>query len=294
MKTKKLILTITVLSIAVLALAACDATGAVPLSDLVGENATNNSTNDQTSEDAALKSASKMEDSQDASPTEEPNDSIKLTGMVEAVTENSITINGTTFVVNSPVDLTTLFEVGMAYQFEYYLNTDGSITVDSFSLDDGTSDDMMDGEELKFQGMLEDVTETTLTFDGVTYTVDTQEDLTMLFVAGQMYEIEYYLNADGSITLKDFSLEDMSSGSSNEVYTDSSDDSSDDSSSNDSYNNSSDDDSYDDNSSNDSYDNSSDDSYDDSSNDSSNNSEDDSNNENNHENNFEDNSENNG
>lgn len=270
MKPKKLILTLIVLSIAALTLAACDATGAVPLNELIGEN--------QTTDNAPLnstdaKSSSKMEDSPDTSTGEE----IKLTGMVEEVTENSITINGTTFSADSTLDLTTAFQVGMAYEIEYYLNADGSITLKKFSLEDSSSDDMSDMDEMEFKGMLEAVTETTLTFDGVTYTVDTMEDLTTLFMAGQMYEIEYYLNADGTITLKDFSLEDTSV----DVYDDSNDDMSDDDQSDDSYNNS--DDNYDDdsyNDSNDSYDNN----YEDSSNNlDENNYENDSNNDNNYE-----------
>lgn len=247
MNPKKLILMVTVLSISVLALAACDATGAVPLNQLVGESGTASSAVKEKSSNAPdLVSTSKMGESRQGSPAQDSADPIKLIGMVEAVTENSITINGMTFNVDSPVDLTTLFEVGTAYEFEYFLNPDGSITVKNFTLADGSSDGMSSGEDMKFMGMLEAVTENSLTFDGMTYTVNTTEDLTTLFTAGQSYEIEYTLNADGTITLVKYSLEDMSSSSSSEGYVSGS---SDNSYSDDSYNsyndNSSDDNSYD-------------------------------------------------
>lgn len=240
MKNKTRILTMAFILIATLSLAACDATGAVSINELTGGAVSNDaSLNNSPSKEAAY-------------PTDTPSDDdssaeIKLKGMVEAVTENSVTINGETFVIDTPEDLASLFMVGMAYELEYTLNADGSISLMQLSLED-----MSDDEEMEFKGVVDEVTEDTLTFGGETYLVGTDEDLTTLFTAGETYEIEYYLNPDGSITLKDYSLEDdMGDDSSDDIYDDSSDD--------DMYDDNNDD-SYNDNENNDSYNDSSDDS----------------------------------
>lgn len=263
MKHKPRILMFAILVIAALSLAACDATGAISIEDLTGatggaaakaEESLTNSTANQSLDT----SSSSMEDSSSS-----PSVDFKLTGMVEAVTANSITINGVTFTVDTTEDLTTYFEAGMAYEIEYTVNPDDSISLVSFSLDSMSgSGDSYSEDDYEFYGMLEDVTANTLTFNGETYTVDTTEDLTTLFTPGESYEIEYYLNADGTITLKSYSMDDgsMGSGSGDDMSS-----SSDDSYSDNSYNNS-----YDDNSSDDSYNDSSNDNSSNSSNDSSN------------------------
>jgi len=273
--TRILIFTIVILT--ALSLAACDATGAVSIEELTGVTSSNTTLADTSSTSrkvSAMSSDTGID--QVAMNDSSPKANLKLRGLVDDVTANSLTVNGATFTVNTTEDLTAYFESGMAYQLEYTVNEDNSISLVSFSQDDMNSssdDDSYTEDEYEFYGMLEDVTENTLTFNGETFQVNTTEDLTTLFTAGEFYEIEYYLNADGTITIKSYSLEDNSDDS----YDDDSEDS------NDSYN---DDDSYNNNDStnnNDSYDNSNDDS----SNDSNNNYNNDSSN-NNNENNNED------
>jgi hypothetical protein len=222
----------TILLIAALSLAACDATGAISIEDLTG------ATIGKAAESAITSPSDQTPDSSGSSMEDNsPSVNFKLTGMVEAVTANSITINGVTFSVDTTEDLTNYFEVGKAYEIEYTLNADDSISLVSFSLDsmNGSEDDSSE-DDYKFYGMLEAVTENTLTFNGETFTVDTTEDLTTLFTAGEYYEIEYTMNADGTITLKSYSLDDSSMGGSGDMY----------SNSDNSYNNSS---SYNDNNS---------------------------------------------
>ena len=198
MKQKPRILIFAVFIIAALSLAACDATGAVSIEELTGGTTSNTTMADNSSalrgDSATVKDAS-MDDSSSS-------DSITLMGLVEDVTANSITINGVTFTVDTTEDLTTYFETGMAYKLEYSLNADNSISLVSFSLVSMDDSSYSSEDEYKFTGMIEEVTANTLTFNGETFTVDTTEDLTTLFTAGEYYEIEYYMNADGTITLK--------------------------------------------------------------------------------------------
>lgn len=123
---------------------------------------------------------------------------------------------------------------------------DGNLTLSSegFSGDSSSADSSADQE---MKGVVDAVTANTITINGVTYTVDTTEDLTTIFTPGDSFEIEYVMNADGTITIISFSIEDNgSSGDENSASDGSYDDSADDNSSN----NSADDDSYDDNNNN--------------------------------------------
>lgn len=254
MKKTKMILFSVMIVLLATSLVACDA---VALEDLQqfqvegefegnsnkgqGESSNNNSLDDNSSDDL----------------NDDSSGELKFKGVVEDVTLDTITFAGETFSVATTEDLTTLFTAGNMFEIEYILNEDGSITIFQFGLEDSLGDDS--SGELKFKGMVEGVTENTITLGGEIFTVATDEDLMTLFVPGDFYEIEYKLNDDGTITIYEFGLEDSFGDDS----MDDSDDDSMDDSSDDSY-----DDSYEDD------DDSNDDSSNDDSNDNSNNSDD--------------------
>ncbi len=260
MNRLKISLTV-IIAILALSLAACDATTAA------GENAfmINPDSYGQTDLTATTgRDSSKLSDAANAAAGEaESHDGSrtgeqKFTGEVTVLSEDTISFNGETYTVETQEDLTTIFSAGSQYEIEYSLNEDGTIILVSAKMDDGmhtASDDSSDvyddsnTSELEFKGQVEAVSTDTITMDGMIYTVVTDQDLTQLIAAGGMYEIEYTLNDDGTISIHDIQQEDdLNSGGS------SSDDMNDDSS----------DDQYDDQ-----YDDSNDDQYDDSSNDSS-------------------------
>jgi len=261
MKKTKIFLLLAMIVLLATSLVACDA---VSLEDLeqfqggsegevnkaAGENSNNDSMDDNSSDDL----------------NDDSSGELKFKGVVEDVTLDTITFAGETFTVATTEDLTTLFTAGNMFQIEYMLNADGTITISQFGPEDSLDDDS--SGELKFKGMVEDVTANTITIGGETFTVVTEDDLTTLFTAGDFYEIEYKLNDDGTITIYQAGLEDSFGDDSMD---DSGDDSMDDSS-DDSYDDSGDDNSYDDNSGNSS--SNDDNSYDDNSGNSSSNDDD--------------------
>ncbi len=131
----------------------------------------------------------------------------ELKAIITDVTATTITFGGVTYTVDTAEDLTALLVPGQGYEIEFNLNPDGSITLLRFDLDDSLFDGDDDGD-VEVKVLVTEVTANTLTFDGVTYTINTTEDLTTLFTAGLGYEIEYIQNADGTITLLDFHFED--------------------------------------------------------------------------------------
>jgi len=187
---------------------------------------------------------------------------VEFKGMLDGVTADTITLNGETFSVATQEDLTTLFTAGQFYEIKYIFNADDTITIVQFHSEDNFSgsqsvDDNED-YDVEFKGMVEDVTADTITLNGETFSVATEEDLTTLFLAGQFYEIKYIFNDDGTISIVDFHSEDedddMNDDSSDDMDDDSSDDSSnnnnDDDNSNNNNNNNNNDNNNDDNSNN--------------------------------------------
>lgn len=133
---------------------------------------------------------------------------LKVKGEVTAVTANSITIGGVTYTLDTTEDLTTLFSVGDIFEIEYFFNDDGSLTLYEFQFEDSMSGSTGDDMYTEVKAYITEVTANSITINGQTFTVETLEDLTTLFTAGQIYEIKYVLNADGTITLLSFELED--------------------------------------------------------------------------------------
>ncbi len=211
MKNLKRHMITTLLILVALSLAACDGvSGGVSIDELTAafDSAETGSGDQQAfsgshgKEDLASASSSGSPDVSASSPV----DGLKLKGMIEAVTESTITLNGEALNVATVEDLTTLFQAGTSYEIEYRLNEDGTISLLDFHLEDSSSDDY-----LKFKGMVEAVTENTVSFGGETYIVDNLENLGTVFEVGAFYEIEYRINENDTISLIDFHLEDSSS-----------------------------------------------------------------------------------
>ena len=173
---------------------------------------------------------------------------VEFKGLVDSVTPSTITLNGETLTAATTDDLTTVFTPGEVYEIKYLFNADGTITIVAFHSegeDDGSNDDY----DVEFKGLVEAVTADTITLNGETFTVAATDDLTTLFTPGEMYEIKFLFNADGTITIVDFHFED-----SNDLNDDSSDDNWDNSSDDDSNNNDDDHDNNNDDNNNDDHD----------------------------------------
>ncbi|MBN2044124.1 MAG: hypothetical protein JW757_03810 [Anaerolineales bacterium] len=205
MKNKKILSLLVIILTGTLALTACD--GTLPEGLDIAQFTGGSSIPSQDIDSDLAKDSSRDVNSSRI----EHGQGLKIKGEVSELTANTITINGETFTVMSDQDLAALFTLGGVFEIEYYLNADGTITLKEYQLEDDMDDDSSEsehGEEIEFEGIVAAVTANTITMDDVTYTVVTDEDLTTLFIAGEYYEIEYYLNTDNTITLKEYHLED--------------------------------------------------------------------------------------
>ena len=193
----------------------------------------NNGNSDSSSDDSfnvSLSGSSESDSMSDASMTDSRSNDLKVMGAVTAVTANTITIGGVTYTVDTTEDLTTLFAVGDLIEAEYFINDDGTITLKEFNFEDTSGSSSSNDMYTEVKTLVTEGAANTITINGQTFTVDALDDLTTLMTAGQTYEIEYVLNADGTITILSFhSEDDMSDDSSDDMSDDSSDDMNDDS-----------------------------------------------------------------
>jgi hypothetical protein len=252
MKKVKIYMTVTFLALFALTIAACDGVAPTNLGlDLQGSGQSHSAEDNNYSNTSLVKSRSTDGGSGDS--TSSSREGQKFSGSIDAVTANTITLNGVTFTVDTQQDLTTLFSPGTTFTIEYRQSQDGTITIDQFQSEDDQGEDNY--YDVEFEGMIEQVEPTSITLNGEPFEVTTDVDLTTLFVAGEYYEIKYVFNENGTITIVDFHPEDDSQDM-NDDSSDNMDDSSDDSydeSDNNSYD---DNNNYNDNEDNNNYDNS--------------------------------------
>ena len=236
MKKVKIYITVTFLALFALTIAACDGVAPTNLGvDLQASGKSHGAEDNNYSNTSLVKSSSTTGGS--VENTSSSREGQKFSGSIDAVTANTITLNGVTFNVDTQQDLTTLFSPGITFTIEYRQSQDGTITINQFQSEDDQGEDNY--YDVEFEGMVEQVEPTSITLNGEPFDVTTDVDLTTLFVAGEYYEIKYIFNEDGTITIVEFHPEDDSqdmNDDSSEYTDDSSDDSYDDSS-NDSYDN---------------------------------------------------------
>jgi hypothetical protein len=92
----------------------------------------------------------------------------------------------------------------------------GNSSSNDDSMNDNSSSDDYD---IEVKAEVTAVTANTITFNGETFTVDTTEDLTTMFLAGDFFEFKYLVNQDGSITIVEFHQEDsLDDNSSSDDY----------------------------------------------------------------------------
>ena len=196
MKNRKIYLAISLIALLMLSLTACAEISA-EAAGASGQNT--NSGYSRAGKDTSY-TASNTSNQPDTSNSSQV--ALKYRGKVDAVTVNTLTLNGQTFSVATTQDLTTLFTPGSTFEIQFRQNRDGTISIDQFMAADGSV-----GYDVEFKGLVDAVTADTITLNGEPFTVTTTEDLAALFTPGEVYEIKYLLNADGTITIVAFHSE---------------------------------------------------------------------------------------
>ena len=168
---------------------------------------------------------------------------VAFTGIVEAIGETEIIVDGQTIILTPEMIAAADFVVGDTVEVEAYVDDAGVVTAkyvelhneddyaddmsDSSSTDDYADDmgDSSSANETTLSGVVEVVDGDTFIIDGQIYQITAETEMTDLIVAGDFVSFEFVLNADNTLTLSEIELE--SEDSNDDMSDDMDDDSSD-------------------------------------------------------------------
>ena len=146
----------------------------------------------------------------------EPGESLKLGGTIEAISENSITILGLQFQVNEATDIEGILRIGEFAKVEFNV-AEGTTLValeieaeDELDENDGDDQDDPEDEDLeeeetedledaKATGVVEAFSESSITINGQVYTFDGDTELDEGLQVGAIATIEFVTLPDGTL-----------------------------------------------------------------------------------------------
>jgi hypothetical protein len=139
---------------------------------------------------------------------EEIEEYLETEGIVESMDATSWTISGVVYLVTSETDIDSGIVLGDMVDVEFIKKSDGSFTAREICLEDSGSDSDSDSksEDGEVAGIVDNMTETSWTIGGVVYLVTSETDIDSGIVLGDMVDVEFIKNSDGSFTAKDICL----------------------------------------------------------------------------------------
>lgn len=145
----------------------------------------------------------------------EPGEDLKLAGTVEALSENSITILGLTFQISEATDIDEGLQVGDFATVEFVLGEGSTLVAlevendadDDLDEDAGEDQDEDEGEDVgedeledsKLTGVVEAISETSITINGLVFTFDENTELDEGLQVGVVATIEFVTLPDGTL-----------------------------------------------------------------------------------------------
>ena len=132
-------------------------------------------------------------------------DSMSLYGVVEGIDGNTVVIDGQTYTISNLTELDDMIAAGDTVSFEYIVNTDNTLSLLELELEDEDEDS---SDDSSLTGVIEFVDGNMVTIDGQIYLLDEQTEFMGAFVAGDVVEFEYIVNADNTLSLTEIELED--------------------------------------------------------------------------------------
>jgi Domain of unknown function (DUF5666) len=134
--------------------------------------------------------------SQDSNGENHPN-TLQLTGKVEAFAPDSWTVKGQVFAINTQTQIKDNILLGDVVKVHYVVNTDGTFTATEIEL---AGNNQAHNSEKKLTGVLQELTPTQATIDGVVVLITPQTVLDSGMVIGVMVKADVVTNADGTVT----------------------------------------------------------------------------------------------
>ncbi|MFO7945144.1 MAG: DUF5666 domain-containing protein [Anaerolineales bacterium] len=114
-------------------------------------------------------------------------------GILESMTEDSLVVDGMTYLITPEIEFDDEVEVGDYVAVEYYENQDGDLILLEIELED------YDYEEMEAYGTLESMTDDSLVVDGMTYLITPETEFDDEVEVGDYVAVEYYENQDGDL-----------------------------------------------------------------------------------------------
>lgn len=135
-------------------------------------------------------------------------------GVVEALTADSITIDGVTYQLADFTKFEDVIAVGDQVEFHVIVNEDGTLTIrkiekeDDLEDDDSDVEDRDDDDDDEISGVVEVLTADSVTIDGVTYLFTDFTKFDDVIVVGDQVEIDVIVNEDGTFTIREIERSD--------------------------------------------------------------------------------------
>jgi hypothetical protein len=121
----------------------------------------------------------------------------ELTGKVDAFSTDSWTVNGQVFAVTAQTEIKDQILLGDVVKVHYVTNLDGTFTSTEIEL---AGKNQAHNSEKKLTGVLQDLSSTQATIDGVIVMITPQTELDNGLIIGQMVKAEVVTNPDGTMT----------------------------------------------------------------------------------------------
>ena len=157
---------------------------------------------------------------EDSSTEDEQGEDFKLTGTVEALSEDSITILGFTFNITENTELDEGLQVGVIATVEYVILDDQTLVAlevetdadddldedadddqdeaDDEDVDEEEQDDIEDLEDSKLTGTVEALSGSSITINGLAFTFDENTELDEGLQVGVIATVEFVTLSDGT------------------------------------------------------------------------------------------------
>ncbi|MCL5428366.1 MAG: DUF5666 domain-containing protein [Chloroflexi bacterium] len=159
-------------------------------------------------------------DGAEDSSEDEQDEDFKLTGPVEALSEDSITVLGFTFNITEDTELDEGLQVGVIATVEYVILDDQTLVAleietdadddldedvdddqdeaDDEDVDDEDQDDFDDLEDSKLTGTVEAFNQTSITINGLVFTINQNTELDEGLQVGVIATVEFLTLSDGT------------------------------------------------------------------------------------------------
>lgn len=142
-------------------------------------------------------------------PDHDDRDEIEFYGVVETISDSSWVIAGREVMVTPQTEIKNLIEVGDLVKVHAFLGEGDMLIAREIELADADDDDEdHDSDEVEFVGMVEAISDTEWTINGLLVQVNSETEIEDEISVGDMVEVEAYEDQDGNLIAHEIELAD--------------------------------------------------------------------------------------